>query len=140
MYPTNLSHKPIVCVDNYDAVDGMYAGNSDAKALSIGRAQYDKNHISAKVFRHTGAQWSPQSEELPLHRVLDLASLIASLYYVQGAPSPIGNHPKTHANHLPPHIVSNNDMADLYAYLNTYDDILRPRLKELKDLLNGLTI
>ena len=29
--------------------------------------------ISAKVWRHTGGKWSRQSEELPLHRVLDLA-------------------------------------------------------------------
>jgi hypothetical protein len=32
--------------------------------------------ISAKVWRHTGEKWSRQSEELPLHRVLDLAILV----------------------------------------------------------------
>lgn len=32
--------------------------------------------ISAKVWRYTGEKWSRQSEELPLHRVLDLAILI----------------------------------------------------------------
>jgi hypothetical protein len=32
--------------------------------------------ISAKVWRHTGGKWSRQSEELPLHRALDLALLI----------------------------------------------------------------
>jgi hypothetical protein len=31
--------------------------------------------VSAKVWRHTGGKWSRQSEELPLHRVLDLAIL-----------------------------------------------------------------
>jgi hypothetical protein len=28
------------------------------------------------VWRHTGGKWSRQSEELPLHRVLDLAILV----------------------------------------------------------------
>jgi hypothetical protein len=39
--------------------------------------------ISAKVWRHTGGKWSRQSEELPLHRALDLAILICrtSLYF-----------------------------------------------------------
>jgi len=32
--------------------------------------------ISAKVWRYTGEKWSRQSEELPLHRVLDLAILV----------------------------------------------------------------
>jgi hypothetical protein len=32
--------------------------------------------LSAKVWRNTGEKWSRQSEELPLHRVIDLATLI----------------------------------------------------------------
>ncbi|WP_249650981.1 DUF6530 family protein, partial [Lysinibacillus sp. D4A3_S15] len=35
-----------------------------------------KVDTSAKVWRHTGGKWSRQSEELPLHRVLDLAILV----------------------------------------------------------------
>ena len=35
-----------------------------------------KVDISAKVWRYTGEKWSRQSEELPLHRVIDLAILI----------------------------------------------------------------
>lgn len=35
-----------------------------------------KVDISAKVWRYTGEKWSRQSEELPLHRVLDLAILV----------------------------------------------------------------
>ncbi|WP_227851546.1 DUF6530 family protein [Clostridioides sp. ES-S-0123-01] len=34
-----LSHKPIVAVDNYDRIDGKYANNSDAKALSLEKTQ-----------------------------------------------------------------------------------------------------
>ncbi|HHU86641.1 MAG: DUF6530 family protein [Pelotomaculaceae bacterium] len=77
--PTTLKHKPVIVSENYENVDGRYAYNSDAKGLSLGLAQWNdrgKVNISAKVWRHTGEKWSRQSEELPLHRVLDLAILI----------------------------------------------------------------
>lgn len=76
--PTELSHKPILVVDDYDAIDGPYAHNTDAMALSLGKSQFDGTTISAKVFRQVKGRWSRQSEELPLHRVLDLAILIAA--------------------------------------------------------------
>lgn len=84
--PTTLKHKPVIVVENYGNVDGRYAYNTDAKGLSLGLAQWNdrgKVDISAKVWRHTGGKWSRQSEELPLHRVLDLAILIcrAQLYF-----------------------------------------------------------
>ncbi len=77
--PTSLKHKPVIVSENYENVDGRYAYNSDAKGLSLGLAQWNdrgKVEISAKVWRHTGEKWSRQSEELPLHRVLDLAILV----------------------------------------------------------------
>lgn len=77
--PTNLKHKPVIVSENYENVDGRYAYNSDAKGLSLGLAQWNdrgKVDISAKVWRYTGEKWSRQSEELPLHRVLDLAILV----------------------------------------------------------------
>lgn len=77
--PTNLKHKPVIVSDNYENVDGRYAYNTDAKGLSLGLAQWNdrgKVDVSAKVWRYTGEKWSRQSEELPLHRVLDLAILV----------------------------------------------------------------
>lgn len=74
--PTTLKHKPVIVSENYENVDGRYAYNTDAKGLSLGLAQWNdrgKVEISAKVWRYTGEKWSRQSEELPLHRVLDLA-------------------------------------------------------------------
>ncbi len=78
--PTTLKHKPVIVSENYENVDGRYAYNTDAKGLSLGLAQWNdrgKVDISAKVWRYTGEKWSRQSEELPLHRVLDLAILVA---------------------------------------------------------------
>lgn len=77
--PTTLKHKPVIVVENYESVDGRSAYASDAKGLSLGLAQWNDRgrvDISAKVWRHTGEKWSRQSEELPLHRALDLAILI----------------------------------------------------------------
>ncbi|MHB1314825.1 MAG: DUF6530 family protein [Christensenellales bacterium] len=77
--PTTLKHKPVIVVENYENVDGRYAYHSDAKGLSLGLAQWNdrgKVDISAKVWRYTSEKWSRQSEELPLHRVLDLAILV----------------------------------------------------------------
>lgn len=77
--PTTLKHKPVVVSENYEQIDGRLARNTDAKGLSLGLAQWNdrgKIDISAKVWRYTGEKWSRQSEELPLHRVLDLSILI----------------------------------------------------------------
>ena len=76
--PTNLKHKPVITVENYSQIDGRNAYDTDAQGLSLGLAQWNERgrvDISAKVWRHTGGKWSRQSEELPLHRVLDLAIL-----------------------------------------------------------------
>lgn len=78
--PTTLKHKPVVVCENYGSIDGRNAYNSDAQGISLGLAQWNdrgKVDISAKVWRYTGEKWSRQSEELPFHRVLDLAILIA---------------------------------------------------------------
>lgn len=77
--PTTLQHKPVIVAEDYGNVDGRMAYQSDTQGLSLGLAQWNdrgKVDISAKVWRHTGERWSRQSEELPLHRVLDLAILI----------------------------------------------------------------
>jgi hypothetical protein len=87
--PTTLKHKPVIVSENYENIDGRKAYNSDAKGLSLGLAQWNdrgKLDISAKVWRYTGEKWSRQSEELPMHRVLDLAILICRSYlYFQEA-------------------------------------------------------
>ncbi|HPG30090.1 MAG TPA: DUF6530 family protein [bacterium] len=88
--PNSLKHKPVIISENYDNIDGRYAYNSDTKGISLGLAQWNdrgKVEISAKVWRFTGEKWSRQSEELPLHRVLDLAILICKTkrYFSQEA-------------------------------------------------------
>ena len=77
--PTTLKHKPVIVAEDYGNIDGRYAYATDAQGLSLGLAQWNdrgKVDVSAKVWRYTGEKWSRQSEELPLHRVLDLAILV----------------------------------------------------------------
>lgn len=77
--PVTLKHKPVVVSENYENIDGRQAYESDAKGLSLGLAQWNDRgrvDISAKVWRYTGEKWSRQSEELPMHRVIDLAILV----------------------------------------------------------------
>lgn len=79
--PTTLKHKPVIVAENYENIDGRFAYDTDAKGLSLGLAQWNdrgKVDISAKVWRYTGEKWSRQSEELPLHRILDLAIFLCS--------------------------------------------------------------
>ncbi len=81
--PTNLRHKPVICAEGYDRIDGREAGSSEVKGLSLGLAQWNdrgKVDVSAKIWRRSGEKWSRQSEEMPLHRVLDLAIMICRAY------------------------------------------------------------
>ncbi len=77
--PVSLKHKPVMVSEDYGEIDGRLAPDSDAQGLSLGLAQWNDRgqvDISAKIWRHTGTKWSRQSEEMPLHRVLDLAILV----------------------------------------------------------------
>lgn len=74
--PLHLAHKPVFAVPYFD-LDGPIAGRTDCQFLSIGWAQYDAHDISAKTLRYPDQRWSRQSEELPLHRLIDLTTLLA---------------------------------------------------------------
>ncbi len=77
--PVSLKHKPVFVAENYENIDGRYAFDTDAQGLSLGLAQWNdrgKVDISAKVWRFTGEKWSRQSEELPIHRVVDMAIMV----------------------------------------------------------------
>jgi hypothetical protein len=124
--PEHLQHKPIIAVNDYNLKDGQYAPDSDAKALSIGQSQYDRNEFSAKIFRHSGNKWSRQSEELPIHRVLDLAIfIIASMQ---------SNNQKSISS-LKETIIVPERHQELLDYFKANKKIFKPRLDEIKKLL-----
>ena len=127
--PQNLSHKPIIAVNDYDKIDGIYSTSTDAKAISIGEAQYDNTQISLKVWRNTGSQWSRQSEELPLHRVIDLCRLLVSSISAPGGITTTLNETVVQADRV-------IEIDDYYANNQV---MLDAKLSELKILLNKLS-
>ena len=131
--PEYLAHKPIFGVDNYDRIDGKFANESDAKALSIGKSQWNSEEISAKVWRYTGEKWKRQSEELPLHRVLDLAILILSMYIEDDN----SNRAKTTLNEV---IINQSEIDLLNEFKDNNKQYLNPRIKEMKSLLENINI
>lgn len=127
--PEHLNHKPIIAVNDYDKIDAIYANNTDVRALSIGQAQYDKDELSVKIWRHTGEKWSRQSEEMPLHRALDLSILtIAGILTDTKAKYPLTS--------LREEIVSEDRVDEIKEYYKHNEKMLRPRLEELRKILN----
>lgn len=149
--PVHLKHKPVIVLENYEKIDGDYPPNeTDAKGLSIGLAQWNEQDvldISAKIWRYSGKKWSRQSEEMPLHRVLDLAILIChTMQHFSGkatndnAPSNVIANINLQANSMPVEICEANESIKkhielLKGRLKRDEDILVERMKMLSSLL-----
>ena len=126
--PKHLKHIPIYSVD-YKSIDE----EGDAKFLSIGYAQWneERKNISAKVFRKAkSGRWSPQSEELPLWRVVDLAQMICAVIKLANGDN---------TTNFPIKLVGTKEQLD---FLNGKldEDKLIERLKELKCMLNSMNL
>lgn len=154
--PTTLKHKPVIVSENYEDIDGRNAYNSDAKGLSLGLAQWNdrgKVDISAKVWRHTGGKWSRQSEELPIHRVIDLSILICKAkehfkdayrfekLYDEGSPDI--DRVGLQGDAMTVSVCTDNPLIDedimLFAdALSRDDELLSERLHLLANLLNDM--
>ncbi|WP_298392236.1 DUF6530 family protein [Flavobacterium sp.] len=128
--PKHLSHKPIISVNDYDKIDAQYANKSDAKALSIGQAQYDKDEISLKIWRHTGEKWSRESEEMPLHRSIDLNILLIGALLTDVD----ANYAMTSFRE---EIIEPSRVKEIQDYYKSHEKFLRPRLAELKSMLDN---
>ena len=117
--PSGRTHEPVITVDyeNKDAEAG------DAKFLSLGTSTWSHEDFSAKVWRKTGSgRWSPQGEELPLWRVLDLATLLVATIN------------KKESN-LEEYVQDETMIDALKDYLNENMELFAPRLDELSRIL-----
>ena len=121
--PNNLTHKPIVTID-YEKKDF----GSDAKFLTIGRSTWDSEDFSAKIWRwaEDGERWSRQSEELPLRRSLDLATLVISV--IMGKQS-----------ELEEFVQNENEIDDLKSFIKENMNLFSSKLAEIKRLLENST-
>jgi len=134
--PTNLKHKPLFIIDNYNEIDGKYSNNTDAQALSLGFAQWNgiRDHeLSVKVWRYTGEKWSRQSEELPLHRAIDLTTLICKVIRNQFS--------EKNEDELKIKVLANeNQLMLLRSELSKDQDEIKKHLTELLEQLNELKL
>lgn len=123
--PINLSHKPIISVEDYELIDAKYSKNrSDAKCLSIGYSTFDKKDFSVKVFRNVNGKWSRQSEELPIHRNLDLTILILSIL----------KNENININGFNKKEINSNKIDELIQEFS--DPIIFERINEIKRIIN----
>jgi len=154
--PTTLKHKPVIVSGDYDKIDGRMADFTDAKGLSLGLAQWNDRgnvDISAKIWRYTGEKWSRQSEEAPLHRILDLAILICrtKLYFKERYRNEKdANYPKIdripiQGGALNVDVCVENEYIDediklFDKKLHEDDELISERLRRIYDLLKKLEI
>ncbi len=131
--PNNPKHKSIIVVDDYATRDGKYANNTDAVSLSIGLAQWDndENEISGKVFRRKNGTWIRSSEELPLHRILDLSILTISSFII----SDTNNESNKASESLNEEIINQDNIHFIQEQLISDNVNLLPRIKELGRLI-----
>lgn len=79
--PASTNHKPVIVSDNYGKVDGRFASKTDVGALSLGLTEQNEDgraHIAAKIWRAEEEKGTSSSDEIPIHRILDLSILICS--------------------------------------------------------------
>lgn len=139
--PQHLEHKPVYALP-YEYFDGMYAGRTDTKYISIGLAQWDPDHVSIKAMRHTGGKWTRQAEELPLHRVIDMTLFVAKVLFDQQN-GRVSIPAATFLNQdsdisITSETRSYGEMASYNAFLAENSRLLKARLNALADVLNDL--
>lgn len=146
--PTHLEHKPLVAVP-YEAIDGLDAGKTDAKYISLGLSQWDARELSLKVFRYAEAKagagkkgkWSRQSEELPLWRPIDLVLLLALAISGRTSQIPAGTFWMQEAEISAEVRRPNAEIRTLMDFLEKQEDVvafLKKRLLKLWEVLDGM--
>jgi hypothetical protein len=140
--PYGLKHRAVFLLP-YEDFDGPYASESQCKFLSVGWAQYNPRVLSVKTLRHTGDRWSRQSEEIPVHRVIDMAILLAHAVSVSGEHDlrPIEMDAETfeHQGEAITILPKLETMMERGAFARELNcDLLKRRLGKLRDVLNLL--
>jgi hypothetical protein len=139
--PLNLEHKPVYAMP-YQRFDGIYSGGTDARYLSVGLAQWGNNDLSLKVMRHTGAQWTRQAEELPLHRVFDAAIFLTKVL-LDNESNTVEIERKTFegqeaAFQVIKEALGKEEQDTFDSYLEKNGELLKGRLNALHYILDGL--
>lgn len=134
--PTWLHHTPILACD-YQELNRtvLQKDYDDPRFISVGRAQYDPDNLSVKIFRHSGNRWSRQSEEVPIQRLpFMMAMMLNAIYRVQHKDQ------KRFKTDLDERLVRPEDLDFMGECFDEYKELICKGLKEIKDLVNRIDI
>lgn len=140
LLPKHLDHQPVYAMP-YKKFDGWREGETDTRYLSIGISQWSADEVSLKIMRYK-EQWSRQSEELPLHRVIDSSIFLAKVLLDRDKQSVeiernlFTNQPEGFRIQEEP--VAAQDKIQFDAFLNGNDEALRDRFNKLYQMLSNL--
>jgi uncharacterized protein (UPF0248 family) len=139
--PQHLAHKPVYALP-YENFDGIYIGDTDTYYLSVGLSQWNSDEVSIKTMRHPREKWSRQSEEIPLHRVIDITIFLAKVIFDQRhgrVEIPRGTFLDQDADILiTPEARTYGEMSSYNAFLNKHYKLIKDRLNVLYNVLNSL--
>lgn len=139
--PHHLDHKPVFALP-YQAFDGLYSAKTDMRYISVGLAQYDQDHVSIKTMRHTGAKWTRQAEELPLHRPIDMTMFLAKVLFDAENGSvniPQGTLTRQGSDlSISQEQRSFGELASYKNFLAEHNEDLKARFNVLREVLNDL--
>lgn len=139
--PHHLYHKPIYALP-YQHFDGTE--DTDAQYITIGLAQWNEEDASVKVMRFDqgNGKWSRASEELPLHRPIDMTLFMAmALFDTKNGYFDIPNgtfHDQDQDIHLVQEQRSGDEVKQFNKAVKSQEDHLKERLNKLFDVLNKL--
>jgi hypothetical protein len=141
--PDNLKHKPMYALP-YEKFDGIYAGDTDTKYITVGISQWSPYEVSVKTMRYDDKhqKWTRQAEEMPLHRAIDVTLFLTKVVFDQqnGRVDIPANTFFRQASDISitSEARSNGEMASYYAFLSEHSELLKERLRGLSDVLNSL--
>ncbi|EUB84904.1 MULTISPECIES: DUF6530 family protein [Pseudomonas] len=138
--PLHLDHKPVYAMP-YKTFDGMYRKNTDVRYLSVGFSQWDSDELSLKIMRYKD-KWSRQSEELPLHRVIDSSIFLAKALLdrdnsaVEIERGLFTDQPD--GFRIQEEQITQQEKAQFDSFLDNYGEDLKGRFNKLYQLLSNL--
>jgi hypothetical protein len=139
--PDNLRHKPVYALP-YEKFDGIYIGDTDTRYITVGISQWSPYEVSVKTMRYVKGKWTRPSEELPLHRAIDVTLFLAKVIFDQQN-GKVEIPPNTFTKQagsisITNEARSNGQMASYYSFLDEHSELLKERLNALAGVLNSL--
>lgn len=146
----------VVTADEYDRIDGKYAGDSDIKRLTLGQMTQKDNKTQdmvATIWKQVDNQSLEALTELPVHQVLDMTILLckALAYFQEAYRFPLLYNPSNplieriglQGGAMPVSICMDNpnlnkDIQDFLQSINNSGECIGERLRVLTSILEEM--